>query len=351
MKLDSRRIAGFLAAPPATCRAVLLHGPDEGLIRMRAEALTRAVTGSADDPFRVAWLGRDEAARIPEEVAALALTGGRRVVRVREAGDAAAAPLERALAGRGEALVVLEAAELPPRSRLRVLAEQREDAAAIGCYPLEGAAARNWIAETLRARGVAADADALAWLAEHLGADHAVTAAELEKAALFAGATGRLDLAAAQASVGDVAEASLEDALFAATEGDAAAADRALALAMAQGATPVGVLRAALLHGQRLHRAALEIAAGANAEAATRQARPPVFFRRAPAFRRALGLWPAAALAAVLQQLLDAERACKQTGAPDELLCRHAVLGLARRAGRGRAAGTGARPRAPLSAE
>lgn len=345
MKLDARRVTGFLAAPPAACRAVLLHGTDEGLIRMRAEALTRAVIGAADDPFRVAWLGRDEAARIPEEVSAIALTGGRRVVRVREAGDTAAGPLERALAGRGEALVVMEGAELPSRSRLRALIERREDAAAIGCYPLEGAAARSWIAETLRAQGVAADADALAWLAEHLGADHAVMAAELEKAALFAGAAGRLDLAAAQESVGDVAEASLEDALFAATEGDTPAADRALALAMAQGANPVGVLRAALLHLQRLHRAALEIAHGADAEAAMRQARPPVFFRRAPAFRRALGLWPAAVLVPVLQQFLDAERACKRTGAPDEVLCRNAVLGLARLAARRRAAG-----RAPLSA-
>jgi DNA polymerase-3 subunit delta len=239
----------------------------------------------------------------------------------------------------------MEGAELPSRSRLRAMVERREDAAAIGCYPLEGAAARSWIAETLRAQGVAADADALAWLAEHLGADHAVMAAELEKAALFAGAAGRLDLAAAQESVGDVAEASLEDALFAATEGDTPAADRALALAMAQGANPVGVLRAALLHLQRLHRAALEIAHGADAEAAMRQARPPVFFRRAPAFRRALGLWPAAALVPVLQQFLDAERACKRTGAPDEVLCRNAVLGLARLATRRRAAG-----RAPLSA-
>ena len=52
MKLDARRLAGFLRDPGA-CRIVLLHGEDVGLIRERAEALTRAVAGGLDDPFRV----------------------------------------------------------------------------------------------------------------------------------------------------------------------------------------------------------------------------------------------------------------------------------------------------------
>ncbi|HEX4260076.1 MAG TPA: DNA polymerase III subunit delta [Acetobacteraceae bacterium] len=339
MKLEARRVPGFLAAPPATCRVILLHGSDDGLIRLRAEAVTRAVIGAADDPFRVAWLGRDEAGRIPEEVAAQSMIGGRRVVRLRDAGDAASGPLERALAAGGEALVVLEGGELPARSKLRALVERREDAASIGCYPLEGRAARAWMAEMLRGRGVVASEDALAWLGMQLGADHAVAVAELDKAALYAGADGRLDLAAARESVGDVAEASLEDALFAATEGDAAGADRALSLALAQGTTPIGVLRAALLHLQRLHRAELEVSAGGDIESAARQARPPVFFRRAPAFRRALGLWPGAALLPVMQHLLDAELACKRTGAPDALICRNAVFALARLAARRRAGG------------
>ena len=42
------------------------------------------------------------------------------------------------------------------------------------------------------------------------------------------------------ACVGDLAGLSLDDALFAATEGDVARADRALELAIAEGATPVG---------------------------------------------------------------------------------------------------------------
>ena len=59
------------------------------MIRDRAAALVRAVAGSLDDPFLVAELGREDIGRLADEAASLPLTGGRRVVRLREATDAA----------------------------------------------------------------------------------------------------------------------------------------------------------------------------------------------------------------------------------------------------------------------
>ncbi|HEX5326427.1 MAG TPA: DNA polymerase III subunit delta [Acetobacteraceae bacterium] len=330
MKLDARRLPGFLR-DPGPCRIVLLYGDDAGLIRERAEALVRVVAGSLDDPFRVAELARDELARLPEEAASQSLTGGRRVVRVREAGDAALAPVQTVLKGSAPALVVIEAAGLASRSKLRAAVEAAADAAAIGCYPEEGRALEETIRATLAASEVSAEPEALAWLAGQLGADRGSTRREVEKLALYVGPGGRVDLQAAAACVGDLAGLSLDDALFAATAGDVGLTDRALELAMAEGTSPVGVIRAALMHLQRLHRARLALDAGASAAEAARSARPPVFFRRVGAFSRALGLWPAAALMAAMEGLAEAERGCKRTGAPDTVLCRNAVLALARR--------------------
>ena len=88
MKLPPQRVAAFLR-DPGVCRVVLLYGEDHGMIRDRAAALVRAVAGSLDDPFLVAELGREDVGRLADEAASLALTGGRRVVRLREATDAA----------------------------------------------------------------------------------------------------------------------------------------------------------------------------------------------------------------------------------------------------------------------
>ena len=336
MKLDASRVPGFLAHPPETCRVVLLYGDDVGLIRERAEMLVRAVIGARDDPFRLAELDRDGVGRIGEEMAALALTGGRRVVRLREAGDAAAAEVERVLERGGDSLLILEAPGLQSRAKLRALVERSPVGAAIGCYPDEGRSLQQTIRETLAQRGVTADADALDWLGTQLGADRAATRGELEKLALYAGAGGRADLAAAQAVVGDLAGLSLDDALFAATAGDAAQADRALERSLAEGATPVGVLRAALLHLQRLERARAAMAPGVSAADAAKAARPPVFFRRLPAFTAALGRWRTADLAAACAAVWEAERDCKQTGAPAAALCRQTILALARQGSAGR---------------
>jgi DNA polymerase-3 subunit delta len=180
---------------------------------------------------------------------------------------------------------------------------------------------------------VGIDPDALSWLSSQLGADRGSTRAEMEKLALYVGQGGRVDLVTAMACVGDLAGLSLDDALFAATEGDVATTDRALELAMAEGAGPVQIVRAGLTHLQRLHRVRLAMDAdGTAASDAARAVRPPIFYRRITPFTRALSLWPARTLATAIAGFAEAERGCKRTGSPDQVLCRNAVLALARRA-------------------
>jgi DNA polymerase-3 subunit delta len=331
VKLLPARVAGFLR-DPGQCRVVLLFGEDAGMIRDRAEALVRAVAGSLDDPFLVSELPREEIRQLANAAAELSLMGGRRVVRVRDVTDAATDPVQALLKSRAPALVVLEGPTMQSRSRLRTALEAAADGVAIGCYPEEGRALEETIRETLRANGAGVEPDALSWLSQQLGADRASTRAELEKLALYVGPGNRVDLDAAMTCVGDLAGLSLDDALFAATTGDVPTADRALEAAVAEGAAPVQVLRAALGHLQRLHRARLAMdEQGVTASDAVKGLRPPVFYQKVGAFTRSLGLWPSATLTAAMAALAEAERGCKRTGWPDESLCRNAVLTLARR--------------------
>ncbi len=326
------QIAAFLRNP-RDCRVVLLFGDDAGMIRDRAETLVRAVAGSLDDPFLVTDLPREEIKHLTNEAAGLSLMGGRRVVRVRDATDAATEPVLALLKTKAEALVVLEGPAMASKSKLRTALEAAPDCAAIGCYPEEGRALEETIRETLRANGAGIEPDALTWLTQQLGADRASTRAELEKLALYVGPGNRVDLDAAMTCVGDLAGLSMDDALYAATTGDVATADRALEAAIAEGAAPVQVLRAALGHLQKLHRARLAMEEGGmTAGDAVKGVRPPVFYQKVSAFTRSLSLWPAATLTAAMAALAEAERGCKRTGWPDDALCRNAVLTLARRA-------------------
>src|SRR6516164_10014844 len=206
MKLAPSRIAAFLQRPDPETRAVLLYGPDAGLVRERAETIARSVCPDLKDPFRVADLGAAvltaDPARLEDEAAQLCLTGGRRVVRVRGVSEALAKLFADFLkSSPGDAFVVVEAGELPARGALRRVFEDAPHGTAIGCYPDTPLDLAALIRETLAAHRVTASRDAGQFLVEHLGGDRLLTRSELEKLALYAGDDGRVELEDAQQSV------------------------------------------------------------------------------------------------------------------------------------------------------
>ena len=334
MKLAPARIAAFLQRPDPEIRAALLYGPDEGLVRERAEALARSICPDLKDPFRVADLMAAvlaaDPARLADEAAQLSLTGGRRVVRVRGAGDA----LAKLFAGflestSGEALVVAEAGELPSRSALRRAFEAARSAVAIGCYPDTPRELAAVIRETLAANRVTASRDAGQFLVERLGGDRLLTRSELEKLALYAGEGGRVELEDARLSVSDTAALELDDAVMAAAEGDAVRVERVLGRVLQQGESPVSIIRALLRHLQRLHVLTVRLAGGANIDEVLRTARPPIFFKQEDSFRRQLGRWTEARLRPQHEHIAKAELNMKTTGFPAETICREAMTAVA----------------------
>jgi DNA polymerase-3 subunit delta len=333
-KLDARRIQAFLADPGAA-RVVLLFGEDTGLVRERGDVLTRAIVG--DDPFRLVEIPREVAAKdatlLAAEAATPALTGGRRLVRVRDATDGLANAAKAVLAGTGPGVVLLEGGSLDGRKGLRAALEKAgPEAAVIACYAETGAALESSIVAVLREYGVTAEPGAVAWMAQRLGEDRLIMRRECEKIALFVGAGGRVGEEDALASLSEGSALDLDAALLAATEGDAPRVDRALDAAFAEGAAAVQVVRLAMRHVQRLEIAALAVARGATPKDALDGLRPPVFFKSRPSFERALRLWRPEMLAAAGAALLEAERATKTTGMPDVAVARAAVMGIAREA-------------------
>lgn len=139
MKISAGQIERFLRAPDPRMATVLVHGPDDGVVRERVDRLVRAVVDDPGDPFRTTELTvevlRGEPARLADEARSLCLMGGRRVVRLRQATDQATPACRTLLALDAlEALVIIDAGELGPSSSLRRLIEGASNAAAIACY-------------------------------------------------------------------------------------------------------------------------------------------------------------------------------------------------------------------------
>lgn len=343
MKLAGNRIEGFLKAPDPAVRLVLIYGPDTGLVKERLDRLTKGVCPDLGDPFRIADLGvatlKDDPARLADEAQAIAMTGGRRVVRLRDAGDAITAQVQSFLSiVPGDALVLLEAGDLGPRSTLRRLVEGADNAATLPCYADAGGGLEAVILETLRARGLGAEPDAVAWLADHLGGDRLLTRSELEKLALYMGADGqpgkRVRLQDAIECVGDTAALSLDDLAMATAGGDHPAAQRVLERVFREGQNAIAVLRSLQRHFLRLHLAAGAMAQGKSPDQAVATLKPPPHFSVADQMKAQLIRWPADRIGTALDLLLMAEMDCKTTGMPTEEICSRTVMQLAQAAGR-----------------
>lgn len=342
MKVPPARADAFAAAPPDDIRAVLIYGPDLGLVRERAESAAIAVAGSLNDPFNVVEFTpaalKDEPSRLTDEAGALSMMGGRRVVRLRDATDSVAGAATDALAateqsGDAGALIIIEAGDLSPRSKLRTLFEKTDGAAAIACYMDEGAGLDDLVRKTLGAAGMSAERDVVSWIAGNLGSDRMVSRMELEKLTLYAAGRSEVTLEDAQAVIGDAAAVTLDDVVYAATGGNLKGLTVALARARFEGVAAIAILRAASRHLSRLEEAVSAMTAGANPDSAMKGLRPPVFFKQQNSFRNQLQRWRPQTLTRARTELIQAEIDCKSTGMPDDAVCERALMRLAAMAG------------------
>src|SRR3954451_7759235 len=173
MQVKSSAGEAFLARPDPKAIAVLLYGPDQGLVHERADRLHLEVVPDLKDPFRAVELSpaalKRGAGRLRDEAAAISFGGGRRVLRIRDASDALAAVLKDFLGDpAGDALIVIEAGDLGRQSSLRRLFEAAGNAAALPCYRDEGRGLEQVIRAQLQEAGLTVESNALAWLASVL---------------------------------------------------------------------------------------------------------------------------------------------------------------------------------------
>ena len=103
------------------------------------------------------------------------MIGGRRVLRIRDAGNGLTPLISSFLADpAGDALIVIEAGDLAKTGSLRQLFSRSDKAAAVACYADNAQTLKSLIRSTLSAQGLSIDPDALPLLAARLGSDRGV---------------------------------------------------------------------------------------------------------------------------------------------------------------------------------
>jgi DNA polymerase-3 subunit delta len=337
MKLSVAKANAFVEKPDKALKIYLVYGPDAGMVRENAQRLLRHFVPDTADAFSVTAVESSALAKDPsrfgDEMASQSLLGGRRCLHVQDCGDEIAGLVERFLAAPapGDNVAILEAGELDKRSKLRARIEEHEKTMAIPCYPEEGAALESRIKSLLQEQGFSASREALSKLSGLLPPDRIGMRLELEKIVTFALKDPKKTITVehVDACLTDSGEQDMDEAIAAASMGEAARLEKQLQRLRGAGAAPVMMLRAAQRHVLRLYEARARMEAeGRSADEAMKSLRPPVFFKQETAFRNQLRRFSPRALERALALLLKAESQTKSTGMPAELIAEKALKDL-----------------------
>ncbi len=336
MKIAYRDIESFVKSPNKSARVILVYGPDMGLVRERAVIMGKSVVADLNDPFNAVTLTgeglADDPARLRDEAGAISMMGGDRLVRVEGAGDKITVLVKEYLVNPSDqSLVILQAGELSPRSSLRKLCEKEKNAAVIPCYVEDERDVSRLIRETLHTDGLQIEMSALSWLAGSIAGDRGRVRSELEKLIIYKGDDrSQISMADVRASCGGAGEQEFDDLIYNVAGRNAAAALKAYTTLSEEGVAFIAILRSLQNHFRRLHIANSYVQEGMDAESAMKKLSPPVFFKKAPAFRGHMQSWSIVGLNLVMAKLSELEVQCKLTGKPVDTLCSHAILAISK---------------------
>ena len=310
---------------------LLFYGNDGGSVREQAASVIHSALGADTNPFRLTRLTREEHGRLREEAASMALGGGRKVVHVREAADGLAGMVEKLSLASADILLVLEAGDLPARSKLRLMAERRSDWGAVSCAGASAGQVTAEIAAVLAKSRLSATRDALVFLSQELAGDSITRRSELEKLALYNAGAAMVDLKTAQLCCSLSADTSIGAAATAALAGKVDLCDALLNDLGQESTTGAGLLAVLGMQVQRMLKVRLLIDSGMTPDDACRELLPPLYPRQAAGLLRDIRGWRATALEGVSRAIRDADRACKRAASPDFTIASRLLMLIASR--------------------
>ena len=339
MKLGTKEVQPFLKQP-TQANAVLIYGPDRGLVRQRMDVVSSCILTDLNDPFNRVDFGveqlLEDPAALSDELAAMSFTGDRRLIVIREATDKLSSTIEEALPLLSDQnYLICWAEELGPRSSLRKLFESGKTIAALPCYKDEGVGLSQLVQDTLKGYGLRADREVVNYITQHLGGDRMIILNELEKISLYYGESEEpITIEAVRDIVGESNERSLDDVCSAVAGGQISALCKTLDRLFMEGVQGVAILRSVHRYFSRLSEIHQLCAGGQSMDQAVKTLKPPVFFKQQPVMKRHAGNWNTKRIQQAQHLMMEAEKETKLGGDMGSLMCTHYLMRIAKAAGR-----------------
>ena len=333
-EVKSHEFDAFLKRKPLPVRLFLVYGPDRGLVSERAAALAAASGVALDDAFSVVKLDAgdvgNQPGRLIDEMNAIGLFGGERLIWIRNAGSEKGLSDGLDILARmpaGPSTLIIEAGDLKKGAALRKAAESTPAAVAIPCYADDGRALQALIDQELSAENLRISPAARERLLETIGGDRLASRNEVRKLALYCRAKEMVEEQDVEEIVGDASGISTDDAVDAILKGDRDGFLHAIQKIVSSKTPIFLVLQGCLRQFQLLElmRAEMDEKRVPAAQALASLGRH-LHFRRKPIVESALRTWTGPAIRRETQRLQAAILQSRQRPALEDTIAMQTML-------------------------
>jgi len=333
-EIKSHEFDGFLQNAARNYRVFVIYGPDRGLVSERAAQIAAKTGVDLNDAFSLIKLDvgdlQNDAGRLLDEVNAIGLFGGEKLVWIRGAANEKALvdSLQIIAESPPEAsFVIIEAGDLKKGAGLRKVAEPARSVATIPCYADDARALNGLIDAELANEGLRIAPAARQALLELLGGDRIASRNEVRKLALYCRGQGTIEENHVMEIIGDASAISADDAVDAILKGDSEAFLHAMQK-IASSKTPMFlVLQGCLRQFQMLDMMRAEMDEKRLSPAQVMQTHGRhLHFRRKPIIEQALKTWSGPAIAREMNRLQSAILQTRQRASLEDTIATQTLL-------------------------
>ena len=331
MKIAVKDIEQFIINIPKNIRAVLLYGPDAGLVKTRVEIIEKSY--SIAGKFKYDQI-KNNPSLFLDSLKSISLFGEdltkEKLVVIECSGASIAEPMLNIVkSGNYKGLIVFYAGELGLDSSLRRCFESNQNMATIPCYVDDQASIARIIQQQFKQRQMTCEAGLVQLLLNYIAiGNHALVLNEIEKIFLFLGDKKHVMAADLTDYLQLQGEVTFDKLCYQLSLRQINDIELLLNKLQNEGHNLVSIIRTIMRHFNRLYQVKLLMEQGKNEQVALDSLHPAVFFKQVNDFSRSIKLWSKSQLVEFLRQLNELELVAKQKPILAELILRKTMIQL-----------------------
>ncbi len=336
MKAQKYQIDALASEIKNTYQGALVFGYDESMIQEYAKKIAHFIVPDLKDDFCVREITpaqiKENPSLILDELNALSLMGGRRLVWLKNATESMGALIDDVLQQvKTDSFLLITADALGKKAALRVLCENHPKMLAIICYADEVKDLRVVIQNTLAQNGYKITPDALAAFLESVGQSRGITTSELEKLMTYQGDEKYITAETVNQVIDNSSNFSTDSLCFAITQGNHATAINFYHKLLESGENPVSIVRKLLTYFNKMLIGVNLLKNKKPMHEVLKKILTPAQFKWEDFMTAQLTCWQQEALIDTVNQLLETEKNTKTTGLPAELIVSRVITALTAR--------------------